>query len=341
MLGGEAERQGDAKRALHKGLIALASSTAITAAQIGQGLFQADAKLHVSHPLNDLEGFEVGFSGFWLPLKASFRHLSRTHTMIAGGTFAGNDMVAVLGHYRGVFAADWLGIPANHKASWLRFGEVHRIENGKIAESWVLVDILDLMRQAGFWPLAPSLGAEGPWPAPAGDEILHMANADPILGQESLELVAAMHAGLLSFDGQSLDSMDIARFWSPDFAWYGPSGIGTTFGLDGFRAHHQIPFLKAFPDRMGGQHICRIGDGPFVVTGGWPSVTATHSGDGFLAMPATGRKVGMRVMDFYRCAGGLIAENWVPIDIINLLLQMGYDVFERLAHLRGNPKTSL
>jgi hypothetical protein len=24
----------------------------------------------------------------------------------------------------------------------------------------------------------------------------------------------------------------------------------------------------------------------------------------------------MRVMDFYRCENGLIAENWVPLDII-------------------------
>lgn len=338
---GEAERQSEEKRALHRGLTALAAAPAGEAARIGQELFHAEAKLHASHPLNDFEGFAAACTGFWQPLKANFRHLRRTHTMTAAGSFGGSDMVAVLGHYRGVFAADWLGIPASHKAAWLRFAEVHRVEDGRIAETWMLLDLLDLMRQAGFWPLPPSLGAEGPWPAPAGDESLITADTDPQLGQQSLELVLAMHAGLLTFDGQSLDSMDIARFWTSDFAWYGPSGIGTAFGLDGFRAHHQIPFLKAFPDRRGGQHICRIGDGPFVVTGGWPSVTATHSGSGFLGMPATGRQVGMRVMDFYRCDGGLIAENWVPIDIINLLLQMGYDVFERLAHLRGNPRSTL
>lgn len=82
----------------------------------------------------------------------------------------------------------------------------------------------------------------------------------------------------------SLDSMYLAPYWTPDFAWYGPAGIGTAFGLDGFRTVHQIPFLTAFPDRRGGQHIGRIGDGDFVVTGGWPSVTATHTGDGFCGM---------------------------------------------------------
>ena len=45
----------------------------------------------------------------------------------------------------------------------------------------------------------------------------------------------------------------------------------------------------------------------------------------------------MRVMDFYRCdtddAGVTsLRENWVPIDIPHLLLQMGVDVFGRMRH---------
>jgi hypothetical protein len=34
-----------------------------------------------------------------------------------------------------------------------------------------------------------------------------------------------------------------------DFTWYGPAGIGSTRGVDGFRAYHQGPFLEAFLDR--------------------------------------------------------------------------------------------
>ena len=85
----------------------------------------------------------------------------------------------------------------------------------------------------------------------------------------------------------------------------------------------------------------RIGDGNYAVTGGWPSAVATHLGPGFLAMPPTGKPVGMRVMDFYRVEDGLIAENWVPIDMIDLLGQMGVDVFERMRHLQGRPRMSL
>ena len=122
--------------------------------------------------------------------------------------------------------------------------------------------------------------------------------------------------------------------------WYGPAGIGTTRGMAGFQAHHQIPFLTGFPDRRGAGHYVRLADGPYVVTGGWPSVTATHSGE-WLGLGGTGRAIEMRVMDFYRVDGGRIAENWVPIDVLHILRQMGCDVLGRLAHLRGSPRRDL
>lgn len=334
------DRLSEAKRSVHAGLVRLAAAAPDALASEAAALLHGDYAAHVAHPVNDLSGPEEAVARWWRPLATSFRHLQRTHGMVAAGQFNGSTMVGVLGHYRGTFAADFLGIPATHKPAWLRFGELHRVEDGRIAESWMLPDLLDLMRQAGVWPLAPSLGAEAAWPAPGGP-VASFDAVDREGGQASLDLVLAMHAGLGSFDGKTLGSMDHARHWAPGFAWYGPAGIGTAFGLDGFETVHQIPFLIAFPDRKGGQHVARMGDGPCVVTGGWPSVTATHTGDGFLGLPASGRKVGMRVMDFYRCDNGLIAENWVPIDVIHLLLQMGYDVFARLAHLRGNPRTSL
>jgi hypothetical protein len=38
----------------------------------------------------------------------------------------------------------------------------------------------------------------------------------------------------------------------------------------------------------------------------------------------------MRVMDFYRADGGLIRENWVPIDMLQVLLQLDIDVLSRV-----------
>jgi predicted ester cyclase len=71
--------------------------------------------------------------------------------------------------------------------------------------------------------------------------------------------------------------------------------------------------LRAFPDRKGGNHYCQIGDGDYAAVSGWPSMTMTHQGE-YLGMPATGRTLTLRVMDFYRCAGGRIMENWVLLE---------------------------
>ena len=37
-------------------------------------------------------------------------------------------------------------------------------------------------------------------------------------------------------------------------------------------------------------------------------------------------------MDFYRCDDKTIVENWVPMDVPHILLQMGVDVFGRMRH---------
>ena len=38
----------------------------------------------------------------------------------------------------------------------------------------------------------------------------------------------------------------------------------------------------------------------------------------------------MRVMDFYHHDEGLIRENWVPIDIVHILKQIGINVFDKI-----------
>ncbi len=41
----------------------------------------------------------------------------------------------------------------------------------------------------------------------------------------------------------------------------------------------------------------------------------------------------MRVMDFYLHHEGLIRENWVPLDILDLMMQLGVDVMARMQSL--------
>ena len=327
------------KRAVVDNLRALFTSDDLEAAVAKA--YMDEAELHAFHPVNDQLGVSAIASELWAPIRESFPDAERRDQILLANEFEGRDYVAAVSVIQGTFAKDWLGIPATHGVATLRCCEINRVVDGKIKRAYVLIDVLDLMFQAGCWPLSPSLGEEGCWEAPATNDGVQPDHVDLENGAKSREVVRAMHAALLSFDGKDLGSMDHAKYWTPDFLWYGPAGIGTTRGLSGFETHHQIPFLRAFPDRKGGLHVAQVADGNYVFTGGWPSVVATHTGPDWLNVGPTGRRIEMRVMDFYRLENGLLAENWVPIDIVNILLQMGVDVFARLKHLRGEPRRDL
>jgi predicted ester cyclase len=347
------------RQALSKALNALAEAPLDQTGALLQALCASNLHWRGSHPMNEHHGTEAVMAQVWAPLKVALPDLERRDLIFVGGTFEGREYVAMTGHYCGTFRHDWLGIPATGRPVFLRYGEVHQITDGRIVQSNCLWDVLDVIRQAGFWPIAPSLGAEGMWPGPITGDGLVFNDSDPVQSAASLAQTLAMHATLGAYDDlagtgrQGLLDMPQKQHWHPKMMWYGPSGIGTTRGLGGFVDHHQLPFRTAFPKRKGGGqwdeiadmkarhgggHYIRIGDGPYSVTGGWPSVYAMHLGPGFLGLPATGKAVTMRVMDFYLHHESLIRENWVPLDVLDLLLQMGVDVLARMAlqvHTRG------
>ena len=170
----------------------------------------------------------------WRPLRDAIPDAERRDLIVAGGDYQGADYVCLYSHIQGTFANDWLDIPANDSVVTLRCCEINRMADGLIVESHVLIDVLDLMYQAGCWPISPSLGAEGQWQPPASHDGVQLDTADPENGAASLRIVKAMHAGLGAFDGENFDSMHHAQYWTENFMWYGPSGIGTTRGLAGF-----------------------------------------------------------------------------------------------------------
>ena len=347
----EASPMAELKRQLYAGLAELAEAGIEETSSVLARLASADCSWRMSHPLNELASTGSALERVWLPLKKALPDLERRDLIFVGGVFEGRSYVAAVGHYCGTFRHPWLGIPATGRPVFLRYGEVYEIRDGRIVEANCLWDVLDFMRQTGFWPIAPSLGTEGTWHGPITRDGIVLHNTDGAQSAVSLAQTLAMHKTLGDYNDhggegrQGLFDMPQKLHWHPKMMWYGPSGIGTTRGLQGFVDYHQLPFRLAFPNRkggsqwdeiaaekkrLGGGHYIHIGDGPFSVTGGWPSVFAVHSGGSFLGVGATGKVITMRVMDFYLHHEGLIRENWVPIDMLDILMQMGVDVFDRM-----------
>ena len=76
-----------------------------------------------------------------------------------------------------------------------------------------------------------------------------------------------------------------------------------------------------------------FGDGDYVAFTGWPGMSMTISGDGWLGIAPANQKITMRSLDFWRCEKGLIRENWVLVDLLHVYEQIGVDVFERMREL--------
>ncbi len=317
-------------------LMALAEAKPGQIARRLAAAYHPDAEWRGSHPLNEMRGVDAMEEKVWRPLIASFPDLERRDYILIGGHSHNTDIVGAVGHYCGTFRRDWLTIPATGRPVYIRYGEYHVVKDGRIAQTTSLIDVLDVIRQAGFWPIAPSLGTEEQWPCPITADGLVLRETDPAESAASIAQTLAMHKTLGDYDDrmglgrQGLLDMPQKIHWHPRMMWYGPAGIGTTRGLQGFVDYHQLPFRIAFPNRRGGNHYVRIGDGPYSGTGGWPSVLARHTGGDFLGVAPTGRDVSMRVMDFYLHHEGLIRENWVPLDILHLLKQMDVDVMARM-----------
>ncbi len=298
--------------------------------------FAPDCQCHVFHPINEVHGIEAMHAKFWQPLLKAFPNLERRCDLFFAGNFDGRfcggvgTWVTAHGYLMGTMVADWLGIPATGDTVFVRIGEFYRVENGKIVDARILLDLVDVMRQCGIEVLPCSTGARLIVPGPQMHDGLLLGVSDPHESKLSMDSLDRMIGGLKSFNQKDLKSMGMHAFWHPQMMWYGPCGIGTSRQVEGFQMHHQKPFLHAFPDRVGGNHISRMSEGHFIASTGWPSVHATHRGD-YLGAKAINKPITMRVADWWRREGDVLRENWVMIDLPDLLLQMGVDLFDRMA----------
>tara|TARA_B110000881_G_scaffold90687_1_gene79629 strand:- start:8354 stop:9403 length:1050 start_codon:yes stop_codon:yes gene_type:complete len=312
-----------------------------------QGLMGDHAVAHLCFPFNDIFGPTHLYETCYAPLLLAMPDLERRDLIVLSGiTPAGNEWVGCAGHYLGTFVSPWLDIPPTGHMTHMRFHEFFRFEQGKIVEIQAIWDIPEVMLQAQAWPLSPSLGWEGFIPGPASQDGLRIGDKHPGQGEASVQHVLDMLTHLILHPKQGgPEVMQLLRFWHPRMNWYGPAGIGSSRGITGFRNWHQIPFLNAMPDR--GSHDKQLdfhffGEGEYVAVTGWPNMKQTITQGGWLGIAPSGQEVSLRSLDFWRMDGGLIRENWVLVDLLDLYHQVGIDVFARLGEFNKarNTKSS-
>lgn len=294
-------------------------------------LIAPDAQVRMCHPFGPLTGATF-YDDCLDPLFRAMPDLERRDMIVVAGTTPqGQDWIGTMGNYMGTFTAPFLDIPPTGHLAHMRYHEFFHMKDGKIVEVQAIWDIPELMMQARAWPLAPQLGAYLCTPAPMSGDGLHVQGD----GQDSMDHVIAMLTDLCKYPANPDPAvMQLETYWHPRFNWYGPAGIGTSRGISGFRNWHQIPFLNGMPDRkldaMGDLMSHWVAQGDYVCETGWPNMRLTLSADGWLGIAPAGREVLLRSLDFWRMEDGLIRENWVLVDLLDLYAQIGVDVLGRM-----------
>ena len=310
---------------------------------VARDYLDADLTWKGFDPVNALQGVEAFVSGFWSPLHRSFPDLKRqTHVFLGGksngridGLRDGHRWVCGTGYLNGTFARDYLAIPATGVQVSIRWGEFCRMEQGRIVEIYFLLDLIDLMQQAGFPVLPPSRGIDSLFPPPRRRDGILLDGQDEVESRRSLDHIRRfIFNGLNQFDESKLESMGMADFFHPDLQWYGPGGIGACLSFQDFQSQHQQPWLHAFPNRQIQNLDALFAEGSYSAAPGWKGVMATHAGE-YLGCPPTGKLVEINGLDYWKREGEQYVENWVFVDMIHLFRQLGVDLFERLSATSG------
>jgi predicted ester cyclase len=289
-------------------------------------VYALDATFTGSAPLGALSGTDA-ITSFHGSVSAAFGGFTRKPLLSATYRDAstGHDVLTVLGTWSGTMTGDWLGLSASGCRREFRSIEVHRVSDGHVVDTVTMLDLLDLAVQCGAADPRFAARSTALWPAPrtpsAGDATVSAAVVQTWLGEvadpgEDLEVLrSARHLARLSWD----------------FRWHGPAAIGSFEGGMAFVEGQQHPFRRSFSARRNGstdsshRHICHGAEGSLVVSGSWPAMVGLHTGDDWLGVPASGRVVALRLVDVYAVVDGLIGENWVMIDMVHALAQMGVD----------------
>jgi hypothetical protein len=280
------------------------------------------------HPYNEINSTTDVAAIVWQPLRKSFTALQRRQDIFMAGPnlIDGNMWVTSMGKFMGLFDNDWLGIPATQKIVQIPYCEFFRIDDDKIAESALWIDIISVMKQAGLDPFPQQTGADIINPGPKTGDGLLFSDQDDAASQKTLDLIMEMCNDLVGDGMGSVDQM-LRKTWHDDMHWFGPAGIGATFTIDRYQQQHQGPFHAGLNDIVFNGHILEHAEGDYGGWFGWPNLRMKH-GDGYLGFPASDQPTEMRVVDIYRRDGDKLAENWIFIDFLHYFRKLGVDLLD-------------
>ena len=298
-----------------------------------------DFKMKCTHPFNELSGVKQVADNLWVPIKNSFEPIQRRMDIFYAGinSLDNNEgkWVTSMGHFMGVFKKPFLGIQPNNKSILLRYAEFYKVENNKITEGAIFLDIINFMQQLGLAIIPESTGLICVNPGPMNHKGLKFDHSDNNESQKTLELIHRMRDRLVKGSKMQSYKDELTLDWHDDMIWWGPGGIGASYTIDGYTKGHTKPFQDGLEFVKFNGHILSSAEDDLGGWFGWPNLIMKPKG-GYLGLTnASDIESEMRVVDLYRRNGDKIAENWIFIDHLHFLKGLGIDLLDRYHKLNN------
>lgn len=289
--------------------------------------------MRCTHPFNEIKGPENVANQLWLPIRDSFKPIQRRLDIFyAGINSLGENQgvwISSMGHLMGVFNKSFFGLQPNYKSSLLRFAEFYKVEDNKITEGAIFLDIFNFMQQLGLSFIPESTGLVCVTPGPMNHKGLKFELSDNGESIKTLDLIHRMRDRLVKGSKMKSFKEELELDWKKDMIWWGPGGIGASYTIDGYTRGHTKPFEEGLEFVKFNGHVLSSAEDDLGGWFGWPNLIMKSKG-GYLGLTSPSDiESEMRVVDLYRRDGDKIAENWIFIDHLHFLKLLGIDLLEK------------
>lgn len=286
------------------------------------------------HGLGNHTGLRGFYEGEHVPWNRAFDDVSFNQLLFLGEESSATTTTYALARWRGAF----LGQPPSGDRVRVRICDFYRLRGRRIAYNWMMLDVPDLLRQAGRRVVpAAALRDDGWFQPPAatdGSPSPYSPLTPPDAADASREVVLA----LLDqdwYERSATRSANAAPLWAEDLRFYGPSGLGFATSLAEYSTHILGSIRRGLRDRRFVLDVLAC-EGAYCGAHGY--LHGTHSGC-FLGEHATGKAVRLRLGLHWHVVDGRATEGYMMMDHAAFFAQLGVDVLGRTTAPPACPHT--
>jgi len=280
--------------------------------------------------LGNSTGLRQWYDSEHIPFNRAFKSCAFSQMIFVGDAATASTTT----YGNALMQADFGAIKNTGKLMTIRICDFYRMEGNRIAYNWMMLDMVDLMLQAGYRVL-PKAPLREQWVQPPNTMDGIPAPLSRVTTPEESRAARTFVAALVEKEWQRGDVS--GSLWSEDMTYYGPVGFGVSKGVESYLTHFLKPLHAAFSHTQLQVDVLSC-QGKFCGAHGY--LYGNHTGN-WLGEKATGKRVALRFGLHWHVDldAGKALEGYAMFDLPAAFKQIGIDLYQRMDEMRkqGRP----